>query len=110
MGGAGSVRSSFGMRSTRFLFHTRRDSRPSCALIDLERILNRALLGLVAVAAIAVMESSAHAITYLAPTPYMRAGDTPFTGPFDWFRLENFETGALAQRHSPGLAIDHPDP
>jgi hypothetical protein len=64
--------------------------------------LNRLLLSVTALAVYGSASIEAHARTYLGPTPYLSAVDSPFIGPFDWFRLETFESGAFSQ---PGVTI-----
>ena len=41
------------------------------------------------------------ATVFVGPTPYLSFADSPFTGGFAYFHLENFEDGAL---NSPGLS------
>ncbi|MBL8701534.1 MAG: hypothetical protein JNK67_24355 [Alphaproteobacteria bacterium] len=40
--------------------------------------------------------------TFVDPSPYRQASDSPFSGPFRWFRLESFESGTLA---IPGVTV-----
>lgn len=65
------------------------------------RRLSLAVAGVGAMLAM-VAASPVQAAWYLGPQPYLQASDSPFSGPFDWFHLENFESGAIAV---PGVTV-----
>lgn len=49
---------------------------------------------------VALLASPAAAQTFFGPTPYLSPVNSPFTGPFNYFHLEDFEDNAL---NAPGL-------